>query len=289
MTRGICLIALALSTQTAGENPPGSKPTADDLVRAVLAAHNRERSEAKLPPLTLDRKLTAAAQVQADDMAKHQKMAHEGSDGSSPFDRIKRQNYRYRSAGENIAEGQRTVEALMRVWMDSPPHRENILGKFEQAGIAVARDDEGTPYWCVDFATPWPKLDPARASTDLVDAINKERASAKRQLLATNPKLASAALSIAQSLALDDSLEQSKGHGPDLVRTLKQRDYRFSKLAEAAASGHPTAADVVKSWMDSPSHKQNVLGDFTEAGVGYATASSGVPYWCLILAKPLKD
>jgi uncharacterized protein YkwD len=96
-------------------------------------------------------------------------------------------------------------------------------------------------------------------------------------------------LSIAQSLALDDSLEQSKGHGPDLVRTLKQRDYRFSKLAEAAASGHPTAADVVKSWMDSPSHKQNVLGDFTEAGVGYATASSGVPYWCLILAKPLKD
>ena len=49
--------------------------------------------------------------------------------------------------------------------MNSPPHRANILGRYTQAGLAVATDaPEGHAYWCVNFGTPWPKLDPAAAA-----------------------------------------------------------------------------------------------------------------------------
>src|SRR5262249_9756648 len=54
---------------------------APDLLELV-AAHNRERAAEKLAPLTPDAMLTAAALVQARDMAAHDKMSHEGSDGS---------------------------------------------------------------------------------------------------------------------------------------------------------------------------------------------------------------
>lgn len=301
MTRSTCFVAVAaacvfMSPGSAAPPEDKTKPATDqtttkdageasEVADGLLKAHNRERAGKKLAPMTLDPKLTAAAQVQADDMAKHAKMSHEGSDGSSPFDRIKRQEYRFESAAENVAEGQRTVEDAMRSWMNSPHHRDNILGKYTQAGFAVARDEDGTPYWCADFAAPHVKLDPTRAAADLVEAINKARIDAKRPRLKVSAKLTDASARLAEGLARDDSLE-GPDRGDELTAALKQSGYRYRKLAEAAASGHPSAAAVVKSWKEDEAQRANLLGDFQEAGVGYATSRTGKPYWCLLLASP---
>lgn len=296
MTRSTRLAALAAALALVSAAPPQTPteapPTARDadgpseVAANLLKAHNRERSVKKLLPLSLDPKLTAAAKVQADDMAGHGKMSHEGSDGSTPFDRIKTQKYRFQAAGENVSEGQKSVEAVMKGWMNSPHHRDNILGKFSQAGFAVSRDEDGTPYWCAVFATPWPKLDTSRAAGDLVEAINKERAGAKKPPLNASAKLADASSRLAESLAREDSLE-GPNRGDDLTAALKQSGYRYRKLAEAAAAGYPTAADVLKSWAEDEAQRANLLGDFTEVGVGYATSKTGKPYWCLLLASPL--
>ncbi len=90
----------------------------------------------------------------ARDMAERHKMAHKGGDGSSPFDRMKRQGYRFRTAAENIAYGFEAVESVMTGWIKSPGHRRNILGNFSEIGVghAIARD--GLSYWCVTFGTP---------------------------------------------------------------------------------------------------------------------------------------
>ena len=50
------------------------------------------------------------AQGHSQDMADHNFMAHNGSDGSSPFDRMQRAGYRFSFAGENVAAGQSTPE-----------------------------------------------------------------------------------------------------------------------------------------------------------------------------------
>jgi uncharacterized protein YkwD len=267
---------------TKGTDKTGTQATID----AVLAAHNRERAAAKLPPLSLDSKLNVAAHAHATDMAGHGTMTHEGSDGSSPAERIKRQGYVCQSSAENVAEGYRTVDDLMRGWMDSPHHRENILGKYTQVGIAVVRDDDDKPYWCVNFAAPIPKLDPSRAGDDLIEILNKARSDANLPALKSRPKLTAAAAKLAKEYASGDTLDL-KERSQDLIGLLKKSGYRYQKLAESTASGQPGAREVAGTLMDSPTHKEHILGDFTEIGVGYAVSESGKPYWCMVLARPL--
>jgi len=120
----------------------------------VVKAHNRVRADAKLPALAVSNKLQEAARLHAQDMAAHDKMTHKGSDGSSSIDRITAQGYSYRRAGENVAAGRFTIDGLMKGWMDSPPHKRNILGSFSQIGVAYATAENGKRYWCVTFGLP---------------------------------------------------------------------------------------------------------------------------------------
>ena len=138
-----------------------SDPDVAERVAAVVEAHNRARKEAGLPPVKASARLQAAAQAHARDMAEHERMNHKGSDGSTPFRRIERQGYSYRRAGENIAYGQPDVEGVMKVWMNSPPHKKNILGGFSQIGVGYATAEDGTPYWCVTFGFPLRRMKPA--------------------------------------------------------------------------------------------------------------------------------
>jgi uncharacterized protein YkwD len=142
-----------LRSQTA-QNQPGAEFDPEAACDEVVKAHNRLRAARKLPRLAVSSKLTAAAQRHAKDMAAHEKMVHKGSDGSSPIDRIKAEGYLYRRAGENIAAGRFNTERLMKAWVDSPHHKQNILGSFSQIGVACATGESGKRYWCVTFGLP---------------------------------------------------------------------------------------------------------------------------------------
>ena len=128
-----------IAHQFRARTPPSKKPKDFDSKAAcaeVVKAHNRLRAEAKLPPLEVSTKLTAAAEKHAKDMAAHEKMTHKGSDGSTSIKRIVAKGYNYRRAGENIAAGEFSVDGLMKGWMESPHHKRNILGSYSQIGVA---------------------------------------------------------------------------------------------------------------------------------------------------------
>ena len=136
-------------------------PPDNNVVSRVLELVNQQRSRAGLTPLTLNSQLTAAAQGHSQDMADHNFMAHNGSDGSSPFDRMKRAGYHFSSAGENVAAGQSTPLDAMSSWMNETPpndgHRRNILSpNFREIGIGYAFSDatQFKHYWTQDFGTP---------------------------------------------------------------------------------------------------------------------------------------
>ena len=131
---------------------PEAEPS--DVVERVVAAHNARRAKAGLSPLALDPGLEAAAAEHARDMADRRKMSHKGGDGSSPFERMKQQGYRYQAAAENVAYGFDDVDAVMAGWLRSPGHRRNILGHFTEIGDGRAIDKDGVSYWCVTFGTP---------------------------------------------------------------------------------------------------------------------------------------
>ncbi|WP_443068675.1 CAP domain-containing protein [Streptomyces sp. NBC_01361] len=130
--------------------PATTAPASGDTAR-VLTLVNNERSKAGCSPLTMNAKLTKAAQDHSKDMASHRNMSHTGSDGSSPDDRITRAGYSWSSYGENVAYGYSTPEKVMAGWMSSPGHKRNILDcSFKEIGIGLAQPGS---YWTQDFGT----------------------------------------------------------------------------------------------------------------------------------------
>jgi uncharacterized protein YkwD len=107
--------------------------------------------------LHLNAVLNTAAQLHAEDMAKHRQMQHEGSDGSSPAQRVTRQGYRWKAVGENVAAGAGSAAEVVSGWLSSPGHCANIMNPtFTEMGVAFAvnqRDDYAV-YWAQSFATP---------------------------------------------------------------------------------------------------------------------------------------
>jgi uncharacterized protein YkwD len=106
-------------------------------VEAVLGLMNGARVHHGLPPLRLNAKLSQAATDRSRDMLDKGYFDHISPDGSKPFVWIDRRGYRYRTAGENLALGYPTVEHLISAWLESPAHRANLLGNFEEVGLAI--------------------------------------------------------------------------------------------------------------------------------------------------------
>ncbi|MFI8503318.1 CAP domain-containing protein [Streptomyces sp. NPDC085524] len=131
--------------------PKTSAPAPSGATGQVLALVNQERAAAGCPALTLNSKLTQAAQAHSADMAAHSNMSHTGSDGSDPGARITRAGYAWSSYGENVAYGYSTPEKVMEGWMNSPGHRANILNcSFKEIGIGLAQPNS---YWTQDFGS----------------------------------------------------------------------------------------------------------------------------------------
>lgn len=102
----------------------------------ALAAMNRERARQGLHPLRLNHRLNAAAADRAADMQRYGYFDHVSPTGRRPSDFVTAQGYAYRSVGENIAAGYRHGESVVGAWMRSPGHRANILGGYQEVGIA---------------------------------------------------------------------------------------------------------------------------------------------------------
>lgn len=139
------------------KKPPAKAPSgagsaaAGEVVRLV----NVERGKAGCSALKVNSKLTTSAQRHAADMAAKNYFSHNSQDGRSPFDRMKAAGYRYSTAGENIAAGQKTPSAVMTSWMNSPGHRANILRcSFKEIGIGIAKGGSYGIYWVQNFGSP---------------------------------------------------------------------------------------------------------------------------------------
>ena len=267
----------------------GEAPPADAELIALIKAHNERRAAEKLPTLARNDRLTAAARRHARDMAAHQKLSHEGSDGSTMQERIEEAGYHGRSMAENVAEGYESIPAVMEGWMNSPGHRANILGHFDEIGAAWADGDNDTRYWSVEFGLSWPRLDPDAATAELLAGLNRARKDAGKPPLTPQPTLQAAARRRAHENAERDGFDSSKKDGHALFEQIAAAGYRYARLTMSDAAGQPTAADALKTWLDASERRAEILGDFTDVGLAYDRSATGKPYWTAILARPQED
>jgi uncharacterized protein YkwD len=123
----------------------------------ALALINAYRKSKGLKPLALNAQLSEAAKAHSADLAKWDRISHYGSDGSNPWDRVKRVGYHAKLAAEHVGTGQVTIEEVMKGWEASPGHNKNLLlADAKQMGIALVQDPktEFKTFWTLVIGAP---------------------------------------------------------------------------------------------------------------------------------------
>ncbi|MFQ5560701.1 MAG: CAP domain-containing protein [Nitrospinota bacterium] len=127
-------------------NPPTQAPTqppgspSSSSASQLLTLINQQREKEGAGRLVFNSSLNKAAQVHADTTPG---CGHYGPDGETPFDRATAAGYPSPWVGENIACRVNSAQRAFELWMNSPPHHDNIVNKdWKSAGIGIARG-----YW----------------------------------------------------------------------------------------------------------------------------------------------
>jgi len=152
-------------TPLPSENTDAETPATDDGTAAAPADNgsienlsfeqqvaslvNEQRAANGLAPLTLSEKLSNVARAKSQDMHDNNYFSHTSPTYGSPFDMLKSFGISYSAAGENIAMGYSTPEAVVNAWMNSAGHRANILSaSYTQIGVGYVSDGN---YWTQEF------------------------------------------------------------------------------------------------------------------------------------------
>ncbi len=119
------------------------------MAQQVLTLVNNARAQNGLSALKLNNSLSAVAQKKAEDMKNKNYFSHTSPTYGSPFDMMRNAGITYKTAGENIAYGQKTANEVFNAWMNSTGHRQNILNKsYKEMGLGVT---SGKVYWSQMF------------------------------------------------------------------------------------------------------------------------------------------
>ena len=130
-------------------NIPALDSKVTSYEQEVIRLVNQIRAENGLKALTYDWELSRVARYKSQDMKDNNYFSHTSPVYGSPFQMIKNFGISYRSAGENIAKGYATPQAVVNGWMNSSGHRANILNAgYTHIGVGYV---SGGNYWTQMF------------------------------------------------------------------------------------------------------------------------------------------
>lgn len=125
----------------------------------------------------------------------------------------------------------------------------------------------------------------------LLELTNAERKKEDLPPLAAHPGLCRAARSHSQNMAKQEKLDHVLDCKSPFDR-LDEVKYPYQSGAEniaVSAEQNPSMADIFKLWMDSDTHRKNILGaKYTEIGLGVAKNDKGEVYCTQVFATPLR-
>ncbi len=153
ITAALGLFTMGGATPQCAPAPPPAVVQVADVQQSVVDSVNSHRAQAGQGALSINSRLTAAAQGHSDYMAREQIMAHVGAGSTDGGQRISNAGYRWTTWGENVAAGQKTPAEVMAAWMNSSGHRANILqNRMVEIGVAATEGSNGVVYWTMVLA-----------------------------------------------------------------------------------------------------------------------------------------
>ena len=140
----LTLLASFAAGATAAPQPVRTLAAADVLETQVLAELNKVRRQHGLVPLRLSKQLSAAADSHSRSMGTYGFFSHDSRDGSEFWKRVQRfygpRGYATWSVGENLlwSSGDLAAATAVKLWMESPGHRKNILtARWREIGLSA--------------------------------------------------------------------------------------------------------------------------------------------------------
>lgn len=186
-----------------------------DAESRLIAELNRDREQHGLPPLRVHQGLTQVAREHSRRMADANQLSHQFAGEDRVSARIASTNLRFHTSGENVGLNS-SLEGVEPEFMDSPPHRANILNpKYDRVGIGVVEKD-GVLWVTQDFAGETANLPPADAENAATQAFNQLRRQKRQPALQRRdmPEVRNLACTMAQHGDLDTraALRSTKAH-----------------------------------------------------------------------------
>jgi uncharacterized protein YkwD len=285
----------------------------DRLRQRALELVNDARRDSGLEPLSQGDTLNEAAQTHAEDMLRRDYYAHVSPEGNTVMDRyVEAGGSRWRLTAENIARcrgcaspptGDR-VENLHEGWMNSPPHRENILrAGLDRFGFGIVVGADQTLYAVQTFAGAGrprdiqpddevARIEPERQTQIALQRINTERRANDLEPL----QAASALIQGASNLVPQDDLSRSaatlQGDLADAMPSDAGRDWRSFAAFAGRCGGcgeEPSAADVrffVQQWLDEAGFRSRLLSpEVTHLGLVVRADGEGLKVAAAVLGQ----
>ncbi len=113
------------------------------------------------------------------------------------------------------------------------------------------------------------------STSNLLDATNKQRSANQRKPLTINANLTNAAQAKAKDMAARNYWSHTTPDGKAPWFFVDAAGYSYKKAGENLAYGFNNSGDTISGWMNSPSHRENLLDtSFTEVGFGFIDAGS---------------
>ncbi|MGB6431428.1 MAG: CAP domain-containing protein [Candidatus Acidiferrales bacterium] len=151
MIRGRYAVMIALALALSMQAKVWAGPPASGAERFLFDATNRERTARNVPELAWDDALAVSARQHAEQMAQRGALSHQFPGEPGLEARAKNAGANFIALAENVALAP-TETDLHTGWMNSPPHRENILDpEMNTIGIAVV-ERGGELYAVEDFS-----------------------------------------------------------------------------------------------------------------------------------------
>ncbi len=111
------------------------------------------------------------------------------------------------------------------------------------------------------------------SSASLLDETNRQRQVNNAGTLELNEQLQAAARAKAEDMAERNYWSHETPDGDQPWKFIEESGYQYIKAGENLAYGFMSSSQTVNGWMNSESHRENMLDPaFTEVGFGYVNA-----------------
>ncbi|WP_328835729.1 CAP domain-containing protein [Streptomyces europaeiscabiei] len=255
-----------------------STPTPDGFLGLV----NSTRATAGSPPVSLNARLSAAARAHATAMAAQGRLASEGEDGISVYQRVTAAGYIYLTIGEHLVSGPRTPAEFVAYCLSSEQARRTLdEPAYSETGLAHITDPRsGTEFWTALWAAPFSPAGLRQTTAEVITLTNAERTAAGLPPLSCDPLLTNAAQAHSADMVARAFYAHTSPDGSEPWHRAAAAGSTRRSIGENIACGQRSAAEVVRGWMDSPGHRANILKPgFTHIGVGFAGGGAAGTYW----------